>query len=124
MASGRGSGAPPDGPARAAPMMSPRIRWALPRAAWLLFGGLIVGCLLARPFGEIRSAQLVSGAVAVAAFLAGWACMALSGRPGAGSTLARAGWSAVGTGAFLIAVSQGAYLLPILDLAHSQVLDA
>src|SRR5713101_8137188 len=83
-----------------------------PRAAWLALGTLLLACLLVHPFGEPRSAQLVSGAVILAALLAGWACMAVSGRPGAGPTLARFGWAVAGTGAFLLALSQGAYLAP------------
>ncbi len=79
----------------------------LPRFAWLVLGGGLVACILAQPLGQPRSEQAVTGAAVLMAFLAGWACMAVSGRPGAGGTLARAGWSIIGTGAFLLALSQG-----------------
>src|SRR5437868_2220325 len=104
MAPRAGPGISHDRSVRAAPMTSAGIRWAAPRAAWLIFGGMILACLLTHPFGDLWSAQCVSGAVALAALLAGWACMAISGRPGGGSTLARAGWSVSGTGAILLAL--------------------
>jgi diguanylate cyclase (GGDEF)-like protein len=85
-----------------------------PRAVWLGFGALLVTCLLIHPFSEPRSSQMVSGAVLIAAFLAGWTCMVLSSRPSAAGTLARFGWSVVGAGAFLLALSQGAWLAPEL----------
>ena len=97
---------------------------AAPRAAWLAFGALLLACLVAHPFGEPRSAQLVSGAVILGALLAGSACMAVSGRPGAGTTLARFGWAVVGTGAFLLALSQAAYLTPAVWLARISSLEA
>jgi diguanylate cyclase (GGDEF)-like protein len=95
-----------------------------PRAAWLALGTLLLACLLAHPFGEPRSAHLVSGAVILAALLAGWACMAVSGRPGNGTTLARFGWAVAGMGAFLLAMSQGAYLAPEVWLARTPALEA
>ena len=58
------------------------------------------------------------------AFLAGWACMVVSGRPGTGGTQARAGWSVAGTGAFLLAISQGAYLAMALGIARSPSVEA
>ena len=96
---------------------------AAPRTAWLAFGALLLACLVAHPFGEPRSAQLVSGAVILGALLAGSACMAVSGRPGAGTTLARFGWAVAGTGAFLLAMSQGASLAPEIWLARTPALE-
>jgi diguanylate cyclase (GGDEF)-like protein len=97
---------------------------AAPRAVWLVFGALLFTCLLVHPFGEPRSVHLVSEAVILAALLAGWGCMAVSGRPGSGTTLVRFGWAVAGTGAFLLALSQGAYLAPAAWLARTPALDA
>src|SRR5712692_846914 len=95
-------------------MMRKVLLRAAPRAAWLAFGALLIACLVAHPFGEPRSAQVVSGAVVLAALLAGCACMAVSGSPEAGTTLARFGWAVAGTGAFLLTLSQSGYLAPEL----------
>jgi diguanylate cyclase (GGDEF)-like protein len=100
------------------------LRRSAPRAAWVAFAAAVIACAVAHPFGPLRSAHVVSGAALVAALLAGWACMVVSGRPGVGGPLPRAGWSLAGTGAFLLALSQGSYLAAVLGLARSAALDA
>jgi diguanylate cyclase (GGDEF)-like protein len=96
----------------------------LPRLGWLVFAGLLLADILLRPFGELRSAQLVGAAMCLSAFLAGWVCMVVSGQPGSGGTWARGGWSLAGTGAFLLALSQAAQLATEFGLARTPALAA
>jgi diguanylate cyclase (GGDEF)-like protein len=97
---------------------------AASRLAWLLVGGALLTCILLQPLGQPRSEQAVAGAAIVTALLAGWSCMWASGRPGIGGTLMRAGWSAIGTGAFLLAISQGAALVFDLGVSGSPAAEA
>src|SRR5439155_9773336 len=98
--------------------------WFFPGLTWVTFGALLAAAALLHPLGEPHSSQAVCAAGLAAAFLAGWACMVVSGRPGTGGTQARAGWSIAGTGAFLLAISQGADLVKAFGLSRSPAVEA
>src|SRR5262249_24814293 len=97
---------------------------AASRLAWLLVGGMLLVCILFHPLGQPRSEQAVTGAAVVTALLAGWSCMWLPGRPGTGGPFRRAGWSAIGTGVFLLAISQGTALAFDLGTSRSPAAEA